>query len=206
MIILYGAGDGNRTHNISLEGWGFTTKLHPHFIRTFLHRSFGSHLFGAPTKMVATLLVSKEGLEPSREKFSTDFKSVVSACSTTLTLWRRWEDLNLRLQLRSYSLAGSCNKPLCHISNSMLIKLFLLLSRNPFFWNDITGENNWLCYFMVRVTGFEPATSCSQDRHSNQSELHPYFFGGKGGSWTLTLLFLRQLSLPVGILSHIKEP
>ena len=29
---------------------------------------------------------------------------------------------------------------------------------------------------MVRVTGFEPATSCSQDRHSNQSELHPYFF------------------------------
>ena len=26
-----GAGDGNRTHNISLEGWSFTTKLHPHF-------------------------------------------------------------------------------------------------------------------------------------------------------------------------------
>ena len=25
-----GAGDGNRTHNISLEGWSFTTKLHPH--------------------------------------------------------------------------------------------------------------------------------------------------------------------------------
>src|SRR5699024_4263946 len=25
-----GAGDGNRTHDISLEGWGFTTKLHPH--------------------------------------------------------------------------------------------------------------------------------------------------------------------------------
>ena len=24
-----GAGDGNRTHNISLEGWSFTTKLHP---------------------------------------------------------------------------------------------------------------------------------------------------------------------------------
>ena len=26
----FGAGDGNRTHNISLEGWSFTTKLHPH--------------------------------------------------------------------------------------------------------------------------------------------------------------------------------
>ena len=28
---LNGAGDGNRTHNISLEGWGFAIKLHPHF-------------------------------------------------------------------------------------------------------------------------------------------------------------------------------
>ena len=26
---MYGAGDGNRTHNNSLEGCGFTTKLHP---------------------------------------------------------------------------------------------------------------------------------------------------------------------------------
>ena len=25
-----GAGDGNRTHIASLEGWSFTTKLHPH--------------------------------------------------------------------------------------------------------------------------------------------------------------------------------
>ena len=25
-----GAGDGNRTHMASLEGWNFTTKLHPH--------------------------------------------------------------------------------------------------------------------------------------------------------------------------------
>jgi hypothetical protein len=24
-----GAGDGNRTHDISLEGWSFTIKLHP---------------------------------------------------------------------------------------------------------------------------------------------------------------------------------
>ena len=29
-INLNGAGDGNRTHNISLEGWGFAIKLHPH--------------------------------------------------------------------------------------------------------------------------------------------------------------------------------
>jgi hypothetical protein len=26
---MYGAGDGNRTHDISLEGWSFTIKLHP---------------------------------------------------------------------------------------------------------------------------------------------------------------------------------
>jgi hypothetical protein len=25
----YGAGDGNRTHVASLEGWSFTIKLHP---------------------------------------------------------------------------------------------------------------------------------------------------------------------------------
>jgi hypothetical protein len=30
LVVNYGAGDGNRTHDISLEGWGFTTKLHPH--------------------------------------------------------------------------------------------------------------------------------------------------------------------------------
>lgn len=27
---IIGAGDGNRTHVTSLEGWGFTIKLHPH--------------------------------------------------------------------------------------------------------------------------------------------------------------------------------
>ena len=26
---MNGAGDGNRTHVTSLEGWGFTIKLHP---------------------------------------------------------------------------------------------------------------------------------------------------------------------------------
>ena len=29
--IIYGAGDGNRTHTTSLEGWGSTIELHPHF-------------------------------------------------------------------------------------------------------------------------------------------------------------------------------
>ena len=29
-IKFFGAGEGNRTLIISLEGWGFTTKLHPH--------------------------------------------------------------------------------------------------------------------------------------------------------------------------------
>ena len=33
-LILNGAGDGNRTHVISLEGWSSTIELHPH--QTFL--------------------------------------------------------------------------------------------------------------------------------------------------------------------------
>jgi hypothetical protein len=28
---MYGAGDGNRTHTTSLEGWDSTIELHPHF-------------------------------------------------------------------------------------------------------------------------------------------------------------------------------
>ena len=28
---ISGAGDGNRTHTTSLEGWGSTIELHPHF-------------------------------------------------------------------------------------------------------------------------------------------------------------------------------
>ncbi len=27
---MYGAGDGNRTHATSLEGWSSTIELHPH--------------------------------------------------------------------------------------------------------------------------------------------------------------------------------
>ena len=29
-----GAGDGNRTHTTSLEGWGSTIELHPHILAT----------------------------------------------------------------------------------------------------------------------------------------------------------------------------
>lgn len=36
LVNMYGAGDGNRTHNNSLEGCGFTTKLHPHFVEFLL--------------------------------------------------------------------------------------------------------------------------------------------------------------------------
>ena len=32
--IMVGAGDGNRTHVISLEGWSSTIELHPHFMIT----------------------------------------------------------------------------------------------------------------------------------------------------------------------------
>jgi len=30
MALKYGAGEGNRTLVVSLEGWSFTIKLHPH--------------------------------------------------------------------------------------------------------------------------------------------------------------------------------
>ena len=29
-LVTYGAGDGNRTHAASLEGWNSTIELHPH--------------------------------------------------------------------------------------------------------------------------------------------------------------------------------
>ena len=34
---LFGAGDGNRTHVTSLEGWGSTIELHPHIYKTQLY-------------------------------------------------------------------------------------------------------------------------------------------------------------------------
>ena len=30
IVVIFGAGSGNRTHVISLEGWGSTIELHPH--------------------------------------------------------------------------------------------------------------------------------------------------------------------------------
>ena len=30
LVVIHGAGDGNRTHVISLEGWSSTIELHPH--------------------------------------------------------------------------------------------------------------------------------------------------------------------------------
>ena len=45
-----GAGDGNRTRNIGLEGRGFSIKLRPHMvivrkIRTFISRGTSPHVF-----------------------------------------------------------------------------------------------------------------------------------------------------------------
>ncbi len=34
---MYGAGEGNRTLDISLEGWSFTIKLHPHDDINYIH-------------------------------------------------------------------------------------------------------------------------------------------------------------------------
>ena len=33
-LLVFGAGEGNRTLATSLEGWGSTTELHPHIIIT----------------------------------------------------------------------------------------------------------------------------------------------------------------------------
>ena len=35
-----GAGEGNRTLMASLEGWSFTTKLHPHLVVVLSNTSF----------------------------------------------------------------------------------------------------------------------------------------------------------------------
>ena len=37
----YGAGDGNRTHVISLEGWSSTIELHPHLTTYSLYITGG---------------------------------------------------------------------------------------------------------------------------------------------------------------------
>ena len=48
----YGAGDGNRTHVISLEGWSSTIELHPHLT---LH-----------TTLLISFMVEGGGFEPPK--------------------------------------------------------------------------------------------------------------------------------------------
>jgi hypothetical protein len=60
--IIYGAGDGNRTHDNSLEGCSFTTKLHPHNYKCSL--------------------IPVVGVEPTLPK-EHDFESCASANSAT---------------------------------------------------------------------------------------------------------------------------
>ena len=38
--LLFGAGDGNRTHATSLEGWDSTIELHPHINVDYYTTSF----------------------------------------------------------------------------------------------------------------------------------------------------------------------
>ena len=57
-----GAGDGNRTHDISLEGWSFTIKLHPQNIKS--------------------LSIPVVGVEPTLPR-EHDFESCASANSAT---------------------------------------------------------------------------------------------------------------------------
>ena len=37
LAFFYGAGDGNRTHTASLEGWNSTIELHPHYQRNMYY-------------------------------------------------------------------------------------------------------------------------------------------------------------------------
>ena len=71
---IIGAGEGNRTLIISLEGWGFTTKLHPHiwWLRTESNRR---HLdlqsFALPTELLTHIylcfkkMAVPTGIEPA---------------------------------------------------------------------------------------------------------------------------------------------
>ena len=40
--LMFGAGDGNRTHATSLEGWGSTIELHPHCCLLFGNASYNA--------------------------------------------------------------------------------------------------------------------------------------------------------------------
>ena len=74
--IMYGAGEGNRTLINSLEGCGFTTKLHP-------------------LKFLQYFSIPVVGIEPTLQK-EHDFESCASANSATPAKfkWRRQPDLN----------------------------------------------------------------------------------------------------------------
>ena len=73
---IIGAGEGNRTLINSLEGCGFTTKLHP-------------------LNFLQYLLIPVVGIEPTLQK-EHDFESCASANSATPAKfeWRRQPDLN----------------------------------------------------------------------------------------------------------------
>ena len=49
--MVYGAGDGNRTHATSLEGWDSTVELHPHITPN------NPRFFGGPAEHLKKLLL-----------------------------------------------------------------------------------------------------------------------------------------------------
>ena len=58
---MYGAGDENRTHDISLEGWGFTIKLHPqkYYVDNYTNVSyFVQHLIWLFIKKWTIIIIS----------------------------------------------------------------------------------------------------------------------------------------------------
>ena len=54
---------------------------------------------------------------------------------------------------------------------------------------------NGYLLFLVEVTGLEPAASCSQSRHSSQTELHLEIF---------VILYIQQLRISVALKLYIK--
>ena len=54
----FGAGEGNRTLVISLEGWSFTTKLHPHNLEQV-------HSLNSFSRSTAQSMVEGVGFEPT---------------------------------------------------------------------------------------------------------------------------------------------